>query len=113
MSGSISGVRITFVAVGVVVIGLVSLSFAARAVEKPLGNDEPMNLVRPLVDLRALRIPHEALHRIVPRVSRAAIDLNGIGRDTHGDVRGVPLGHARWRVDGLSGVAHASRAPGE
>src|SRR5687768_6524840 len=88
VSGSISGVCMTRPAPGasagasaeadgalvVVVIGLVSCgwlgacsSLAAHAVEQALRHDEPMDLVRPLVDLRALGVAHEALDRVVAR----------------------------------------------
>ena len=72
-----------------------------------------MDLVRSLVDLRPLGVAHEPLHGIVPAVARATIDLHRIGRDAHGGVRGVPLGHAAGRCNLLARVAHPRRAPGE
>ncbi len=86
VSGSISGVCMSRPRAGgvalaasdasggalvVVVIGLCVPSWLERsglvadAIEQSLGHDEPMDLVRSLVDLRALRVAHEALDRIV------------------------------------------------
>src|SRR2546421_819293 len=56
---------------------------------------EPLDLVRPLVDLRDLRVPHHPLDRVLLHVAVAAEDLYGIGRDLHRHVRAVELRHRR------------------
>src|SRR2546425_12464541 len=47
---------------------------------------EPLDLLRALVDLGDLRIAHEALGGVLLDVAVAAEDLDGLGRDRHGDV---------------------------
>src|SRR5215217_1137713 len=57
------------------------------------GDDEFLDLVRALVDLRDLRVPHVALDRVLGDVAVAAEDLHGLDRDRHGGVGGEELGH--------------------
>ena len=83
------------------------------AVEQLLRDDQAMDLVRALVDLGPLGVAHQALDRVVARVTRAAVDLDRVGGDLHGGVRGVHLGHAARCIDRPAGVTHAGRAPGE
>src|SRR5262249_2015754 len=56
-------------------------------------DDEPLDLVGALVDLHDLGVPHEALHRELPRVTDTAEDLDCVGRDLHRRVRGKALRH--------------------
>src|SRR5215213_317021 len=65
---------------------------AALAQHLP-GDHEPLDLVRALVDLRDLRVPHHALDRVLLDVPVAAQDLDGLGRDPHGRVRAEQLRH--------------------
>src|SRR3954463_9312265 len=56
------------------------------------GHDHPLDLVRPLVDLGDLGVPHHALGRVVPGVAVAAEELDGVRRDPHRGVGGEALG---------------------
>src|SRR5207245_2517641 len=64
-------------------------------VEQLLGDDQPLDLVRPLVDLHDLRVPHEALDGVLACVAVAPEDLDGVGRDLHRGVAGPALRHRR------------------
>src|SRR5918992_5136696 len=57
-----------------------------------LGDDEALDLRSALVDLEQLRVAHELLDRVLLDVAVTAEDLDGVGRDLHGRVRGEPLG---------------------
>src|SRR4026208_2343714 len=50
------------------------------------GDDEALDLVGPLVDLRDLRVPHVLLDRVVLAVAVAPEELDRVGRDHHGHV---------------------------
>src|SRR5690349_17011229 len=52
------------------------------------GDDDALDLVGALVDLRDLGVAHEALHRILARVAVAAEDLYGVGGHLHGGIAG-------------------------
>src|SRR3954470_22170333 len=70
------------------------------------GHDHALDLVRPLVDLRDLGVPHHALDRVVPGVAGAAEQLHGIRRDLHGGVGGEALrGGAEERQVGVVALA--------
>src|SRR6476659_8649702 len=43
------------------------------------GDHEPLDLLRPLVNLRDLRVAHEPLDRVLPDVAVAAEDLHRVG----------------------------------
>src|SRR5437588_412474 len=57
------------------------------------GDHEPLDLLRPLVDLRDLRVAHEALDGVFPDVAVAAEDLHRVGGDGHRDVAALELRH--------------------
>src|SRR5687767_11308354 len=56
-----------------------------------LGDDEPLDLRRALVDLEELRVPHQLLDRVLLHVAVAAEDLDRVGRHLHRGVRREPL----------------------
>src|SRR3954469_23845973 len=58
-------------------------------------DDEALDLVRPFVDLRDLRVAHHPLDWVLLDVAVAAEDLHRIGGDLHGDVAAVELRHRR------------------
>src|ERR1700739_4574612 len=74
------------------------LPFMARSPHRP-GDDEPLDLVRALVDLRDLGVAHHPLHRIFLDVAVAAEDLDGLDRDLHRRVGAEQLGHRRVLAD--------------
>src|SRR5205085_4137283 len=49
---------------------------------------EPLDLRGALVDLEPLGVAHQLLDRVLLDVAVAAEDLDGVGRDLHGRVRG-------------------------
>src|SRR5947208_4011952 len=55
----------------------------ARFLRHLAGDHEALDLLRALVDLRDLRVAHEALGRILLDVAVAAEDLHGLGRGVH------------------------------
>src|SRR5215469_16139511 len=55
----------------------------ARLAQHLAGDHEPLDLLRPLVDLRDLRVAHEALDRVLLDVAVAAQDLYRLGRHRH------------------------------
>src|SRR5262245_26204085 len=58
-------------------------------------DDEPLDLVRALINLHDFRVAHETLHRELPRIPDAAEDLDRVGRDLHRRVRREALRHRR------------------
>src|SRR5437764_3152694 len=56
-------------------------------------DDQPLDLRRALPDLVDLRVAEPLLDRVLLDVAVAAKDLDGVGRDLHGDVRGEALRH--------------------
>src|SRR6188472_333483 len=62
---------------------LPSSAEASGLFDQVLRHVQPLDLVRPLVDLGALGVTHEALDRIVAAVARSAIDLHRVGGDAH------------------------------
>src|SRR5438093_2969101 len=76
-------------------------------------DDDTLDLVGALVDLRDLGVAYEALHRVLARVAVAAGDLHGVGGRAHGGVGGEALGHGRLQrgagdavIDQRGGVMH-------
>src|SRR5258707_14743170 len=67
----------------------------ARLAHHLAGDHEALDLLRALVDLRDLRVAHEALDRVLLDVAVAAEDLHRIGRDGHRDVAALELRHRR------------------
>src|SRR3954451_5963908 len=59
------------------------------------GDDEALDLVRALVDLRDLGVAHHALDRILVDIAVAAEHLNRLDRHRHRGVRGEQLRHRR------------------
>ena len=70
--------------------------------EGVVGLDERVELARPLVDDRRLRVAQVALDRELVRVAVGAVDLDRVERGLDRVLGGVPLGEA-----GLAGVAEA------
>ena len=60
-----------------------------------VGLDERVELARPLVDDRGLRVAQVALDRELVRVAVGAVDLDGVERALDRVLRRVPLGQAR------------------
>src|SRR6188472_272614 len=67
-----------------------SISIATREKYLP-GDDQPLDLRGPLVDLEQLRVAHQLLDRVLLDVAVAAEDLDGVGGDLHRRVGGEPL----------------------
>ena len=59
---------------------------AARLLDQVARDDEALDLVRALVDLRDLGVAHVLLDRVVLHVAVAAEDLHRVGGDLHGHV---------------------------
>ena len=59
------------------------------------GDHEPLDLVRPLVDLGDLRVAHHPLDRVLLHVAVAAEDLHGVRRHGHRGVGAEELRHRR------------------
>src|SRR4051795_5874677 len=57
------------------------------------GDDDALDLVRALVDLRDLRVAHHALDGVLGDVAIAAEDLHRLDRHEHRRVGGEELGH--------------------
>ena len=66
-------------------------------VEEVAGDHDPLDLRRALVDARHLRVPHQALDRVVAHVPVAAEDLHRLGGDPHRHLAREQLGPARPR----------------
>lgn len=49
-------------------------------------DDQPLDLIRSLHDLKSLCLPHVALYRVFLDIAVTTVDLDGISRDPHGDV---------------------------
>src|SRR5437879_11968973 len=71
-------------------------SLAPSAAQELSGDDHALDLVRALVDLHDLRVPHIPLDRIVARVAIPAEDLDRVGRDLHRRVARPALRHRRF-----------------
>src|SRR5438093_706966 len=83
----------------------------AERLQDVAGHDDALDLVRPLVDLRDLRIAHHPLHGILADVAVAPEDLNGVGRDLHGGIRREALrGGREVRHPWIAGVTQGERA---
>src|SRR6476619_975508 len=67
----------------------------ARLAQHLAGDHESLDLLRSLVDLRDLRVAHEALDRVLLDVAVAAEDLHRVDRHRHGDVPALELRHRR------------------
>ena len=59
------------------------------------GDDQSLDLLRALVELRDLGVAHHPLDRVLGRVAVAAQHLDGVGRDGHRGVAAEELGHRR------------------
>src|ERR1044072_6794166 len=68
---------------------------AARRLPHRAGDDDPLDLVRTLVDLRDLRVANHPLGGVLVAVAVAAEDLDRLERDEHRVVGGEQLGHRR------------------
>src|SRR5437667_11998702 len=55
------------------------------------GDHEALDFLRALVDLRDLRVAHEALDGVLLDIAVAAEDLDGLGRRVHRDVSALEL----------------------
>ena len=65
-------------------------------------DDQPLDLLRPLVELGDLRVAHHPLDRVLVDVAVAAQHLDGVGRDAHRRVAADEL--ADRRPAGASGA---------
>src|SRR5580704_18309500 len=64
-----------------------------RSAHQPARDDQTLNLLRALVDLRDLCVAHHALDRIVGRVAEATEHLHGVGRHRHRNVTAFEFRH--------------------
>src|SRR5438132_10602532 len=76
-----------------------------RPLEDLVGHDQAVDLVRPLVDLGALRVAHQPLDSGLTRVAAATEQLDGIGRDPHRRVRRRPFRERRGLADRVAAIA--------
>src|SRR6476620_7307293 len=67
----------------------------ARLAQHLSGDHETLDLLGSLIDLRDLRVAHEALDRVLLDVAVAAEDLHRLGRAVHRDVAALELRHRR------------------
>src|SRR5258707_12718685 len=67
----------------------------ARLAHHLAGDHEALHFLRALVDLRDLRVAHEALDGVLLDVAVAAEDLDGLRRREHRDVAALELRHRR------------------
>ena len=81
--------------------------------EGVVGLDERVELARPLVDDRRLRVAQVALDRELVRVAVGAVDLDGVERGLDGVLGGVPLGEARLARVPQALVLEPAGAPDE
>src|SRR4051794_31891580 len=65
--------------------------------EEMAGDDEPLDLVRPLVDLRDLGVAVEPLDLDAANIPHAAVDLDGVRRMDDGGVAGKAFRHGAFR----------------
>src|SRR6185295_13663368 len=72
-------------------------------------DDEPLDLVGALVDLHDLGVPHEALHRELPRVADAAEHLDRVGGDLHRRIAREALRHRRLEHGAVDPAVHEAR----
>ena len=75
-------------------VNLLATGSAALAEQRPR-DDQPLDLLGPLVELGDLRVAHHPLDRELVDVAVSAQDLDGIGRDPHGGVTGDEFTHGR------------------
>src|SRR5262245_51320456 len=88
---------------GRILLGNAGEEEGARLAHHLASDHEALDLLRALVDLRDLRVPHEALDRVLLDVAVAPEDLDGVGRHRHGDVTALELRH-RGRLRQLGAV---------
>src|SRR6266849_2885077 len=82
-------------------------------VEKVSGDDELLDLGRPLVELGDLGVPEVPLHRVFRDEAVAAVDLDGVRGHAHGHLGGEELGHGRLGAEGQTLVLEEGRPPRE
>src|SRR5688572_5105252 len=72
----------------------------AGSLKELAGDDEALDLLRALVELRDLRVAHHALDRVLGDIAVSAQHLDRVGGDPHGGVTGHELGAAGpvWKV---------------
>lgn len=58
-----------------------------------LRHNNPLNLIRPLINLRDFRVPHIPLNLILLAVSISTENLDSISRHLHRSITGIHLGH--------------------
>ena len=78
-----------------------------------VGLDERVELARPFVDDRRLRVAQVALHRELVRVPVRAVDLDRVERALDRVLGGMPLGEARLARVAKTLVLQPARAPDE
>src|SRR5690606_25213047 len=64
-----------------------------RSFRQHAGDDEPLDLLRALVDLRNLRVTHKSLDRIILRIAVSAVYLDCLHRDLHRGIARHQLCH--------------------
>ena len=77
------------------------------------GDDEMLDLVRPLADLEHLGVAVEAGHRRLEHVAEAAVDLDRLRRRPGRHPARLELRHGRLLLEGLARVAQRGGAVGE
>src|SRR6202035_2781539 len=77
------------------------------------GDDEMLNLVRPLADLEHLGVAVEPGHRRVEHVAETTVDLDRFRRRPRRGAAGLELRHGRLLLEGLARVAQGGGAVGE
>src|SRR5690606_7715672 len=70
---------------------MLSSARSRRSLQHAAGDDEPLYLVRALVDLVELHVAHQLLHRVLVHVAVAAEDVDRLLGGLEGHVRGVGL----------------------
>src|SRR5262245_11421105 len=89
---------------------LLRLLRSARGLAQDLArDDEALDLVRALVDLRDLGVAHVLLDRVILHVPVAAEELDGVRRDLHGRVGREELAHRRELADVLRAAVDDAR----
>src|SRR6185295_5480145 len=68
---------------------------ASRTRQELAGDDEALNLARPLADGRELHVAEILFGRVVLDEAVTAVDLHAVVGDADGDLAGVQLRHRR------------------
>src|SRR5438874_11107043 len=85
----------------------------ARSAAQGAGDDQVLDLVGAFAYLEDLRVAVEASDRRLEHVADAAVDLHGLRRSPRRHATGLELGHRRFLLEGLPGVAQVGGTVGE